>query len=228
MGRRSRRWTSPGRRPATARRRGGPGCVPFRVAEESREPAPPPRRAPQACRPPSASPAAIAAGIAMKRPALARDGKLRHQPIRGGAIHAIIDRRRLPTSSIDARRHAAASRGSRRGWPGSPAPTPRANWPDWISLRIFFISAFVASLTTRGPRVVTVLGRIRDRVAHVREPALVEEVDDQLHLVHALEVGDLRLVSGLDERLVGGLDQMRDAAAERRLFAEQVGLRLFL
>src|SRR5436190_6496706 len=28
-----------------------------------------------------------------------------------------------------------------------------ANWPDWISPRIFFISALVWSLTIRGPRV---------------------------------------------------------------------------
>src|SRR5437870_2008453 len=86
-------------------------------------------------------------------PALARDGKLRHHPIRGGAIHAIIERRRLPPSSIgcSASRRRIARNPARLAWFSSTHS--RANWPDWISPRIFFISAFVASLTTRGPRV---------------------------------------------------------------------------
>ena len=44
--------------------------------------------------------------------------------------------------------------------------------------------------------------------------------------MHALEVGDLGLVAGLDERLESGLDQRADAAAEDGLFAEQVGFGL--
>src|SRR5712691_4261401 len=75
----------------------------------------------------------------------------------------------------------------------------------------------------RPARVVAVLGRVGDGVAHVRETALVEQVDDQLHLVHALEVGDLRLVARLDERLERCLDQVRDAAAQGRLLAEEIG-----
>ena len=35
----------------------------------------------------------------------------------------------------------------------SSATHSRANVPSWISPRIFFISALVAALTTRGPRV---------------------------------------------------------------------------
>src|SRR5438132_589455 len=86
-------------------------------------------------------------------PARARDGTLRHHPIRCVAIHAIIDRRRLPTSSIEcsASRRRIARNPARLAWFSSTHS--RANWPDWISPRIFFISAFVASLTTRGPRV---------------------------------------------------------------------------
>src|SRR4029077_19023079 len=80
----------------------------------------------------------------------------------------------------------------------------------------------------RAAGVVAVLRGVGDRVAHVGEPALVEQVDDQLHLVHALEVGDLGLVTRLDEGLVGGLDQVRDAAAEGGLLAEQIGLGLLL
>src|SRR5205823_9764906 len=53
----------------------------------------------------------------------------------------------------------------------------------------------VAHLLTNGsvddPRadgVVTVLRGVRHRVAHVAEAAFIDEVDDELHLVHALEV----------------------------------------
>src|SRR5688572_26547926 len=41
--------------------------------------------------------------------------------------------------------------------------------------------------------VVAVLRGVGDGVAHVREPAFVDQVDDELHLVHALEVRDLGL-----------------------------------
>src|SRR5271157_4836619 len=75
--------------------------------------------------------------------------------------------------------------------------------------------------------VVAVLGGIADRIPHVVEPALVDEVDDQLQLVHALEVGDLGLIAGLDQSFEPRLHQRAYAAAEHRLFAEQVSLGLF-
>src|SRR6059058_5486638 len=46
-----------------------------------------------------------------------------------------------------------------------------------------------------------VLGGVRDRVVHALDPALEDQVGDQLQLVQALVVGDLRLVAGLDQRL---------------------------
>ena len=46
--------------------------------------------------------------------------------------------------------------------------------------------------------------------------------------MQALEVGALRLVAGLDQRLEARLDQRADAAAEHRLLAEEIGLGLFL
>src|ERR671910_828566 len=49
--------------------------------------------------------------------------------------------------------------------------------------------------------VVAVLGRVRDRVAHAGQAALVHQVDDQLELVQALEIGDLGLVAGLGQGL---------------------------
>src|SRR5918996_1038135 len=76
--------------------------------------------------------------------------------------------------------------------------------------------------------VVAVLGGVRDRVAHAGKAALVHQVDDQLELVQAFEVGHLGLVAGLDQGLEAGLDERGGAAAEHRLLAEQVGLGLFL
>ena len=62
--------------------------------------------------------------------------------------------------------------------------------------------------------VVAVLGRVADAEAHEVEAAAVHEVDDELQLVHRLEVGELGLVAGLHERLEGHLDEGRRAAAQ--------------
>src|SRR4051794_8304291 len=78
----------------------------------------------------------------------------------------------------------------------------------------------------RPPRVAAVLGRVRDRLVHPLEPALVDEVDDQLELVDALPVRDLRLVAGLDEGLEAERDELRQPAAQHRLLAEEVALGL--
>src|SRR5437867_659851 len=77
-------------------------------------------------------------------------------------------------------------------------------------------------------RHVAVLGGVADRVAHVGNPALVDQVDDQLHLVEALEVRHLGRVAGLDQRLEAGADELGQPAAEDRLLAEEIGLGLFL
>ncbi len=79
----------------------------------------------------------------------------------------------------------------------------------------------------RAGGVVAVLGGVADGVAHVGEAAAIHEVDDQLELVQALEVGDLRLIAGVDQRLEAGLDQRGRAAAEHGLLAEEVGFGLF-
>ena len=88
---------------------------------------------------------------------------------------------------------------------------------------------FHAGVYDDGPaRVVAVFGGVAHGVAHVLQAALIEQVDYQLQLVHALEIGGFGLVARLDERLEGALDQLGDAAAEDRLLAEQVGFGLFL
>src|SRR3954471_21120249 len=68
---------------------------------------------------------------------------------------------------------------------------------------------------------VAVLGRVGDREAHAADPLLVHEVDDQLELVQALEVRELGVVAGVDERLVARAHELRDAAAQDGLLAEQ-------
>ena len=85
----------------------------------------------------------------------------------------------------------------------------------------------VASLTTREPAgEVAVLGGVGDRVPHAGDALFVHEVDDQLHLVQALEVRHLRGVARLGERLEPGAHERGEAAAQHGLLAEQVGLGL--
>jgi hypothetical protein len=78
----------------------------------------------------------------------------------------------------------------------------------------------------RAGDVVAELGGVRARPALLGDAPLVHQVDDQLELVQALEVGDLGLVAGLDEHLEAVHDQLRRATAEHRLLTEQVGLGL--
>ena len=101
-----------------------------------------------------------------------------------------------------------------------------AKTPVWMSVRTSFIVALTPSVDARAADVVAVLGGVADAEAHEVEAAAVHQVDDELELMHRLEVGELGLVAGLDERLEGRLDERRDAAAEERLLAEQVGLGL--
>ena len=81
-------------------------------------------------------------------------------------------------------------------------------------------------MIARAADVVAPLGGLGDRPAHLLQAALVHEVHDQLQLVEALEVRDLRLVARLDQRLETGLDQSGGAAAQHGLLAEEVGLGL--
>jgi hypothetical protein len=79
----------------------------------------------------------------------------------------------------------------------------------------------------RAGDVVSPLGGVGDGVAHVFESAAIDEIDDELELVAALEVGKLGLVASLAERLEASLDEGGDAAAEDSLLAEEVGFGLF-
>ena len=67
----------------------------------------------------------------------------------------------------------------------------------------------------RAGDVVAVLRGVGDRPALLGDAALVHQVDDQLQLVEALEVGDLGLVAGLGEHLEAVLHQLADAPPQR-------------
>ena len=82
---------------------------------------------------------------------------------------------------------------------------------------------------TLGPAgQVAVLGRVGDGVPHAGDALLVHEVDDELELVEALEVGRLGLVAGVDQGLEAGLDERGETAAQHDLLAEEVGLGLLV
>ena len=88
-------------------------------------------------------------------------------------------------------------------------------------------AARVSSLITRGPETRSPYLAVSEmKCVHLGDAALVEQVDDQLELVQALEIGDLGLVAGLDQGLEAGDDQLGGAAAQHGLLAEQVGLGL--
>ncbi len=64
-------------------------------------------------------------------------------------------------------------------------------------------------------------------MAHLRQAAFVEEVDDELHLVHAFEVRHLGRIARFDERLEASSDQRRESAAQHGLLAEEIRLGFF-
>src|SRR5690606_32508495 len=80
----------------------------------------------------------------------------------------------------------------------------------------------------RTSHILAVLGVVGDRVVHVGDTAFVHEVNDQLQLVQALEVGHFRRVASFNQRFETGLDQLDGTTTENGLLAEQVGFGLVL
>ena len=111
----------------------------------------------------------------------------------------------------------------------SPRSIPGQTFRPGCRARIFFhLRARLVTDNCVSAGQVAILRGIRDRIAHARQSAFINQVDDQLHLVQALEVRHLRLLSGLHQRLEAFLDQRRQTAAQHRLLAEQVALGFFL
>ena len=80
----------------------------------------------------------------------------------------------------------------------------------------------------RAAGVIAVLGGIGNRVTHVAQAAFLDQVDDQLELVQAFEIGDFGRITGFHQGLETGADQLGRAAAQHGLLAEQIALGLFL
>ena len=76
--------------------------------------------------------------------------------------------------------------------------------------------------------ILAILRRVGNGVVHHGHAALVDQVDDELHLVDALEVGVLGGIAGFHQGLEAQLHQLHHAAAEDCLLAEQIGLGLIL
>ena len=76
--------------------------------------------------------------------------------------------------------------------------------------------------------VVAVFSGVGDGVAHLVKAALVDQVNDQLHLVAGLEVSHFRCVASFHQGVKASMDQLANAAAEHSLLAEQVGLGFLL
>ena len=84
---------------------------------------------------------------------------------------------------------------------------------------------FIDDARTAG--VIAEFRRVGDGVTHVAEAALIEEVDDELHFVHAFEISHFGLITRFDEGFETRLDEVADAAAKNGLFAEEVGFGFF-
>src|SRR5436305_620781 len=61
--------------------------------------------------------------------------------------------------------------------------------------------------------IFTIFGRVRDRIVHGGDAALIDQVDDQFHLVHALEIGHFGGITGFDQGFVAGLHEFDQPAA---------------
>src|ERR1035441_1798476 len=92
---------------------------------------------------------------------------------------------------------------------------------------LFHFGAGLSVDDARAAGVVAVLGGVADAVTHVAEAAFLDEVDDELELVEALEIGDFGGVSGFDQGVEPGPDQLGGTAAEDALFAEEVAFGFF-
>src|ERR1051326_662221 len=80
-----------------------------------------------------------------------------------------------------------------------------------------------------GPGAVgAVFGGVGDGAIHAGDAARVHQIDQQLELVQAFEIGELRGVAGIDQRVERRAHELRGAAAKYGLLSEQIGFRFLL
>src|SRR5258705_3849240 len=73
--------------------------------------------------------------------------------------------------------------------------------------------------------VVTVLGGVADRIAHITQPAAVNQVHDEFQLVQTFKIRYFGLVSRSGQSFKSGFDQFTHATAKNSLLAEEIGFR---
>ena len=76
--------------------------------------------------------------------------------------------------------------------------------------------------------IFAIFSRVGNRVVHICDATLIDEIDDQLDFMQTLKIGHFRRIASLDQCLVTCLDQLDKTAAQDRLLTEQIGLALFL
>src|SRR5215207_8459550 len=76
-----------------------------------------------------------------------------------------------------------------------------------VSEHAFHVLSDMVVDNPRPRHVVAVLGRVRNAPPLLGNAAFVHQVDDQLELVQALEIGDLWLIASCSECLETSLDQ---------------------
>ena len=85
----------------------------------------------------------------------------------------------------------------------------------------FLPCRFADCARTAGAR--TEFGRVGNRAIHAGNAARMDEIDDQFQLVQAFEIGELRRITRLDQRIETGLDQFHRTPTQHRLLAKQIG-----
>src|SRR5690625_197556 len=79
-----------------------------------------------------------------------------------------------------------------------------------------------------GPGLVLAkLGIIRNGVVHVGNAALINEVNNELKLVQALEICHLRRIAGIDQGVKTCTDELNSTTTQNSLLTKEVGLGLF-
>ena len=80
----------------------------------------------------------------------------------------------------------------------------------------------------RANHIPAVLSRIGDRIPHTAESGLIDQIDDELHLMDALKICISRVIPCFHKGLESCLHQSSNAAAQDSLLTEQIGFRLGL
>src|SRR5258708_36663277 len=74
--------------------------------------------------------------------------------------------------------------------------------------------ASLVAYNLRSASQVAILGSVGNRIAHAIQAALINEINDELHLMDALEVRNLRLITFLHQRVETALHHRGRSAAK--------------